>query len=261
MENASRFRERLAAGKLLLGTCITFSDPTVTEALCSSLDFVWIDAEHAPLTISDVQGHIMATKGTEVTPLVRVGANDPALVKPVLDAGAAGVIIPLVRTADDVRAAVAACRYPPEGIRGFGPRRPARYGTHGGPEYARQANQSIITIVQIEQAEALDNLEAILAVQGLTSIVIGPQDLAASLGHTAEPRHPDVLAAIDRILAQARNARIPVGIAVGVEPEFLVEWADKGIQWIAMGADFMLLGRAAAQLTKHVRVHDRTPPR
>src|SRR5690349_5470490 len=128
LSNAGPLTDKLRRGQVCLGTTITFADPTVTEALCGVLDFVWIDMEHNPLSLEAVQGHIMATKGSDTTPLVRVPWNDPVLIKPVLDIGAAGVIIPLIRTADDARRAVAACRYPPDGIRGFGPRRPSNYG-------------------------------------------------------------------------------------------------------------------------------------
>jgi 2-keto-3-deoxy-L-rhamnonate aldolase RhmA len=257
VENAQYFRSKLAAGKIVVGTCITFIDATVTEALTRVLDFVWIDTEHNPLSLERVKGHIMATKGTETTPLVRVPANDPVLIKPVLDIGAAGVIVPLVKTAEDVQWVVAACQYPPEGIRGFGPRRPSGYGARGGPDYCKAANQSIITIVQIEQAEALRNLAEILAVPGLTSIVVGPNDLAASLGYTGQPRHPEVLRAIDSVIAQARSAKIPMGIAVGDDPDLLVEWVDKGVSWLAMAADYGLLLRSASQLATRVREHKR----
>lgn len=255
MENAHYFRDRLASGRTLLGTCITFTDAAVTEALTGVLDFVWIDTEHNPLSLERVQGHLMATKGTQTTPLVRVPANDPALIKPVLDIGAAGVIVPLVKSADDVRLAVAACRYPPEGIRGFGPRRPSGYGARGGAEFCQLANQTLITIVQIEQLEAYKNLDEILAVPGLTSIVVGPNDLAASLGFTGQPRHPEVIRAIDTIIAKAKAAGVPMGIAVGAEPEMLIEWADKGVAWLAMAADYGLLVRAATHSAQRVREH------
>lgn len=134
MENASKFRDKLRRGQLCLGSFITCTDPTITEALCSVSDFVWIDMEHNALSLEAVQAHLMATKGSDTTGLVRVPWNDPVLIKPVLDIGADGVVVPLVRTADDVRRAVAACRYPPEGIRGFGPRRASGYGRLGGPE-------------------------------------------------------------------------------------------------------------------------------
>ena len=137
VENARFFRQKLASGKIALGTCISMVDPIVVESLTRVLDFVWIDTEHNPLSLEHVQGHLMATKGTETTPLVRVRVNDPAAIKPVLDMGAAGVIVPLIKTADDVRLAVAACKYPPEGIRGFGPRRPSQFGAWAVPSSAR----------------------------------------------------------------------------------------------------------------------------
>ena len=253
MESRADFRAKLGAGQTCLGTCVTFADPTVTEALCDLLDFVWIDTEHNPLTLEAVQGHVMATKGTATTPLVRVPWNDPVLIKPVLDLGAAGVIVPLVRTAEDVRRAVAACKYPPEGVRGFGPRRPSNYGRAGGPDFVRAANESVIVIVQIEHAEAVNNLDEILAVPGLTSVVVGPNDLAGSLGHMGEPRHPDVLRAIEHVLARGDRARIPVGLAVGGEPEELAGWLVKGVRWLSIGADFSLLLRAATQFTSALR--------
>lgn len=256
MEAALRFRRQIASESTCLGTCITFGDATVSEALTGVLDFLWIDAEHNPLSLADVQAHVMATKGTATTPLVRVPANDAVLIKPVLDLGAAGVIVPLVRTADDVRRAVAACHYPPEGIRGFGPRRAAQFGKQSGPEFCRAANESVITIVQIEQAEAVTNLREILAVPGLTSIVVGPNDLAASLGYTGQPRHAEVLATIDSILAAGRAAKVPVGLAVGDDVEAIKHWIERGAAWIAISADFALLARYAEQLVGQVRAHE-----
>jgi 2-dehydro-3-deoxyglucarate aldolase/4-hydroxy-2-oxoheptanedioate aldolase len=252
VENAHFFREKLAAGQTLLGTCITFVDPTVTEALSQVLDFVWIDTEHNPLTLERVQGHLLATKGSQTVPLVRVAANDPVLVKPVLDIGAAGVIVPLVKTADDVKLAVAACKYPPEGVRGFGPRRPSAFGTRGGPEFCAEANRAIIPIVQIEQREALENLDAILRVPGLGSIVVGPNDFAASLGYTGQPRHPEVIRAIDTVIAKARSAGVPMGLAVGDDPKTLAEWIDKGVNWLSIAADFALLLRRATDLVREL---------
>src|SRR5439155_26617319 len=127
--------------------------------------------------------------------LVRVQWNDPVLIKPVLDIGAAGVIVPSVSTADEARRAVAACRYPPDGIRGFGPRRPSNYGRLGGPEFCKAANEAVIVIIQIEHIHGVNNLDEILAVPGLTGILVGSNDLSGSMGHMGEPRHPDVLRA------------------------------------------------------------------
>ena len=130
MENANKFREKIHRGEVSLGTTITFVDSTVTEALCSLLDFVWIDMEHNALSLETVQAHLMATKGSNTTSLVRVPWNDPVLIKPVLDIGADRVIVPLVRTADDVRRAVAACRQPPVDGAALASRRRAQARRH-----------------------------------------------------------------------------------------------------------------------------------
>src|SRR5262245_30217977 len=233
MKNTGEFRDKLCRGQVCLGTCITFNDPTVTEALCDLLDFVWIDTEHNALTLEAVQAHVMATNGSATTPLVRVPWNDPVLIKPVLDVGAAGVIVPLIRSAEDARKAVAACLYPPKGIRGFGPRRPSNYGRLGGPEFCRLANEAMIVIVQIEHVDALNDIDAILAVPGLTSVVIGPNDLAGSLGHMGEPQHPDVHSAIETVVARGRHHGVPVGLAIGDDPDQLADWAKRGVQWLA----------------------------
>jgi 2-keto-3-deoxy-L-rhamnonate aldolase RhmA len=248
------FRDKLQRGPCL-GTCITFTDPTVTEALCGVLDFVWIDMEHNPLSLKDVQGHILATKGSETLPLVRVAWNDPVLIKPVLDIGAAGIIVPLVRIAEETKRAVAACKYPPEGIRGYGPRRPSNYGRLGGPDFCKTANAAIAVIIQVEHIDGVRNIDEILAVPGVTSVVLGPNDLSGSMGLMGQSRHPDVLKAIETVIAAGRRAGIPVGVGVGDDPEILTEWLDKGVRWLAMGADFTLLVRVASQVAGRVRNH------
>jgi 2-keto-3-deoxy-L-rhamnonate aldolase RhmA len=248
-----RFREKLAAGQTCLGTVITFTDATVTEMLTQVLDFVWIDMEHNALSLETVQAHLMATKGSDTTALVRVPWNDPVLIKPVLDIGAAGIIVPLIRSPEEARCAVAACLYPPEGIRGFGPRRASNFGELGGPEFCRAANASVIPIVQIEHIDAVESIDEILAVPGLASIVFGPNDLAGSMGLTGEPRHPDVLDAIDGVIAKARRAGVPIGIGVGDDPDQLSDWIARGVQWLAMGGDCSLLLRAAKQLVAALR--------
>ncbi|MSP14851.1 MAG: hypothetical protein EXR62_18060 [Chloroflexi bacterium] len=253
--DARKFRERIHQGEVLLGTGISFTDPTVTEALCGLLDFVWIDMEHNAFSLETVQGHILATKGSDMAPLVRVPWNDPVLIKPVLDIGAAGVVVPLIRTAEDARLAVAACRYPPEGIRGFGPRRPSNYSRLGGPEFCQEANAAVIVVVQIEHIDAVYHLDEILAVPGLTSIVIGSQDLAGSMGHMGEPRHPEVLRVIDGVIAKTLKTEVLVGVAIRNDATALIEWVEKGAQWLLMGNDYMLMLQAAGEVASQVRSH------
>jgi 2-keto-3-deoxy-L-rhamnonate aldolase RhmA len=247
------FRQKLARGEICLGTAVTFSDATVTECLGDLLDFVWIDTEHNPLSLERVQAHLMAVKGSATFPLVRVPWNDPVLIKPVLDIGAAGVIVPLIRTADDARQAVAACRYPPAGVRGFGPRRANGFGRESSPEYCARADAEIMINVQIEHADAVQNLDRILDCEGLSGIVIGPNDLAGSLGRTGHPEHPEVQQAIDVTIEKARAAAKFVGIGSGVSQAEIVNWAQRGVQWITMGADFALLRKVAADTVSTVR--------
>jgi 2-dehydro-3-deoxyglucarate aldolase/4-hydroxy-2-oxoheptanedioate aldolase len=250
LDNGTKFRDKLRRGQVCLGTSITFSDPTVTEALCNVLDFVWIDMEHCPLSLEAVQGHVMATKGADTAALVRVAWNDPVLIKPVLDLGAAGVIVPFIRTADDARRAVEACRYPPEGIRGYGPRRPSNYARMGGRDFCEAANASVLVNVQIEHADAVRNIEEIVAVGGLTSVVIGPNDLSASLGYTGQPGHPRVQEAIDGVIGRARKAGVFVGIGTGDDP---AGWIARGLNWLSISADFDLMLRAATQIAARMR--------
>ena len=253
MDNANRFREKMLRGEVCLGTGISFTDATISEALSEVLDFVWIDTEHGALSLDTVQSHVIATRAAGVTALVRVPWNDPVLIKPVLDLGADGVIVPLIRNAEDVRLAVSACRYPPEGIRGYGPRRPSRYGALGGADFCRQSNQTVITIVQIEHDDAVRNLDEILAVPGLTGVVVGCNDLASSMGVTGEPRHPKVLSAIEAVIEKSRSAGVFVGIAIGTDVVHLREWVDKGMQWLAMGTDFMFMLQTAKELCAQLR--------
>jgi 2-dehydro-3-deoxyglucarate aldolase/4-hydroxy-2-oxoheptanedioate aldolase len=255
MENVAKFEEKLKRGQACLGTGISFSDATVTEALSGVLDFVWIDMEHSPLSLAAVQAHIMATKGSECLPIVRVPWNDPVLVKQVLDIGAGAVILPMIQTVEEARRAVAACRYPPDGIRGFGPRRASNYGQLGGPEFCKAMNEAIIPIVQIEHIRAVESIDQILAIPGVRHIVIGPNDLAGSMGHMGMPRHPDVIRAIETVIGKARKKGVFIGIGIGDDPDILIEWIDKGINWLTMGGDFSLLLRAAREVAGKVRQH------
>ena len=246
MENAINFRQKIGDGGYCLGTGVTFFDPTVAELLSQAgMDFVWIDMEHNALTVEAVQNHIIATRASNAAAIVRLGSGDSALIKVVLDSGADGVVVAMVRTVDEVQQAVADCRYPPQGTRGFGPRRPSRYGRLGGREFCQLANESVLVVIQIELIDAVDNLDAILKTPGLDSVVVGPNDLAGSMGYVGQPDHPEVTKVVESIIEKSRAANVMAGLAATVSnPQ---RWTALGVQWFVLGTDWNLLVQAVDQ--------------
>src|SRR5262249_10694661 len=141
---------------------------------------------------------------------------------------------------------------------GHGPRRPSGYGRSGGKAFCETADATVLIIAQIEHVDAVNNIDAILAVPGLSAIVIGPYDLSGSMGHMAEPQHPDVQRAIETVVAHARRTQVFVGIGTGDDAEALIGWINKGMQWLTIGADFALLMKASQQVAGRVRDYLRT---
>lgn len=257
MESAHRFVEKIRQGGVCVGTGITFSDATATEALCDVFDFVWIDMEHNALSLESVQGHLIATKGSRTLPLVRVRANDPIMIKTVLDIGAPGIIVPMVRTVQEATLAVQACRYPPQGFRGIGPRRASNYGRLLNDDFFRKANEDILVMVQIEHRDAVENLDGILAVPGLSGIAIGRADLSASMGYIGQWDHPEIDRVVEEVIRKARKTQLLVGMGGGDDPEIAGKWVRRGVQWIQMGGDFSLMLRAATEVLERMAKHIR----
>ena len=249
------FHNKIKNHQFCLGTAISLVDPSVCEALASDVDFLWIDQEHSSISLETLKTHLMGLKGSEVASLVRVPWNDAVRIKPVLDLGADGIIVPMVQTAADVARAVSACRYPPLGERGFGPLRPLDYGRGDAVQFCDHADENVMVVAQVEQAEAVDNIDAILAVEGLTSLAFGPMDLSASLGHRGQPGHPDVLAAVRQVIDRARQAGVPTGVSIGSSPAQVLQWVELGVNWIAFGADVTLMIQSFQDVAAQARDH------
>ena len=231
----NRFNENLKAGKISLGAVITLSDLTVSElAGDCGMDFVWIDAEHAPHTIDGVMKHLIALRGTGCAGLVRVRANDPMLIKPFLDLAPDGVIIPMVNTAEEAEKAVSACRYPLTGIRGCGVRRAVRYGVENFFDYVKRSEKEPLVIVQIEHVDAVRNLDRILKVPGIGSICVGPCDLSGSMGILNQMDDPELNKVLDEICAKVKKAGLVLGTAAGDFPR----WRERGVDWFAGTSDW-----------------------
>ncbi len=242
MNNVDTFRKLIRDGKLCVGTAITLNDAAVSELIAEAgYDFTWIDIEHAPLDLTATLGHVMALRGTETAPFVRVRCNDVHVIKPVLDLVPAGIIVPLVNTAAEAEAAVRACKYPPRGIRGYGPRRGQRFGALSQPEYLAKADEQTLVIIQIEHIEAIKNLDAILTVPGIDAICLGPNDLSGSFGKLGQLQDPEVAGAIDMIITKVRKTKIFMGVSTGYNPKTFHVWIEKGIQWINLNTDWVNL--------------------
>jgi len=242
-------KQRLAAGEQLFGCWLTLASPLVAEALAAAgFDFLVVDGEHSPADTMDTVALLQAIAAGGSQPIVRVTDNTTWLAKRALDAGSPTLLIPMVGSADEARRAVAAMRYPQQGNGGArgvaGIVRAARYGL--AADYVRTANESACTIVQIESAAAVEAAEEIAAVDGVDALFVGPADLAASLGHLGDSRHPQVQQAIDRVAAAARSRRKAAGIFAGSAAEAR-DYAARGFSLVSVAADVVWLLAGARQ--------------
>jgi len=205
-------KEKLKAGKATVGTWVNMSNPDVSEQL-SMFGFDWLtfDLEHGLMTIPDVQRMMQAMNGSDCIPLVRVPINEPVYFKWALDIGACGVVVPYVNTKEEASRAVRACMYPPEGIRGSGPRRASRYYSEVA-KYVKTSNENVLVVVMIESQMALDNLDAILSVPGVDAVYIGPDDLSLNLGIFQQSDHQKFKAALTRVLEACKRRGVAPGM-------------------------------------------------
>lgn len=254
MNNLDRIKNKVKKKEFFFGSGVNLADPTVTEILCEvGFEFIWIEIEHSSLDKYMTQLHIMLTKGSKAATFIRVPDTNPATVKPLLDMGPSGIIFPLIKNADDAKLAVKSCRYPTKGIRGFGPRRVMRYGLMDKYEYIKNADSNIWVMLMIEHVDAVKNLDEILKVPGVDSLVIGPCDLSGSVGLLGQLRHKKVENLIDIVIKKSKAANIPVGVSMAYSIDEVKRWLNKGIDWMELGGDLDFLTWSAANCVKDVK--------
>ena len=253
MRAIEKFRKQLKEESFCFGAAVTFSDPLISEALAESVDFLWMEMEHSNMSPEVLNGHLLAARSKNVPALVRVAGSGTTIIKPLLDSGVEGIVIPQVRSADEVRQVVDDCRYPPMGKRGYGPRVASNYERNGGKEYLEWANQNIFVAVIIETVEALEALDDILKIPGLDSIVIGAWDLSGSLGMLGDVEHPKVASAIDTIISKTRAAGLSVGCGMPPDVAFASSMIKRGVQWILLWGDFIFLINYVNQLKASIK--------
>ena len=245
-------------GEPLYGLWLSLASADAAEALAhAGFDWLCIDMEHAPNDSADVAAQLRAIAAAHLPtePIVRVPAREGWLVKRVLDAGARTIMFPNIESAEEAAHAVRLTRYPdataPNGLRGVaGVVRAAAFGARR--DYVQSANTQIATIMQVESARALEEVEAIAATPGVDCLFAGPTDLAASLGHLGDSKHPQVRAAIARIVEAAARAGIPAGI-FALDAASARQYREAGFRVIALAADVMWLVRAARSALQEVR--------
>lgn len=241
----NRLREVWREGRTAVNGWLQVPSSFSAEVMAhAGWDSLTIDMQHGPVDYGSLVPMLQAISTTDTVPVVRVLWNDPGLIMRVLDAGCYAVICPMINTREEAEAFVGACRYPPEGYRSFGPYRATLYG---GQDYTDHANEAVVTMAMIETQQALDNLDQILAVEGLDAVFIGPSDLGQSLGHGPgmDRGEPEVVEAIEMVLTAAREHGLVAGIFTG-SPEYASRMAGKGFQFVTISSDVRLMASAAA---------------
>ncbi|MEP2642510.1 HpcH/HpaI aldolase/citrate lyase family protein [Roseobacter sp.] len=245
------FKKALADGETLLGCWMSFAESITAEAL-SGVGFDWllIDGEHSPNDIRSIRDQLVTLKGSDSHAVVRVPVGETWIIKQALDAGAQTILVPIVETADQARDLVRACHYPPEGTRGVG-YAVGRVSNFGQMEnYGPTANAQICLLVQVETKTGLDNLDEILAVEGVDGVFIGPADLSASLGYLGQAMHPDMQATIMAALRKISASGKAAGILTS-DDGMIQASLDAGARFVAVAMDIgLLVNSAKAVCTK-----------
>ena len=247
------FKDKLAQGKPLFGLWQALAN-NYTADICARAGYDWLlfDGEHSPNTAQTLLGQLQAVTPFPLEPIARVPAGEPVAIKQYLDLGFATLLVPMVDTAEQAAAVVAACRYPPHGIRGLASATARATGFGMDAAYLREASRRVTVIVQVESRAALQNIDAIAAVDGVDALFIGPSDLSASMGHLGNPGHEEVQQAIAHAKERIDAAGKPAGI-FALSPEDARRRADDGFRFISIGTDIGLLLRGAASLLSAVK--------
>ena len=236
-------KEKLKSNKLTIGSWISIAHPDVVEIMATAgFDWLVVDMEHTSTDINTAKTLIATIKAKGLQPLVRVGANDELLIKQVMDSGAEGVIVPMIKSGAEAKKAVDFVKYPPFGKRGVGLYRAQNYGTTFN-EYKLWNQENSVVIPQIEHIKAVENIDEILTTEGVDGILIGPYDLSASMGFPGEYDRTDVKEAIERVKTACKKHNKPLGFhVIKSDAQFLQEKINEGYTFLAFSIDFFFLG-------------------
>jgi 2-keto-3-deoxy-L-rhamnonate aldolase RhmA len=242
---------KFTLNKPFIGTLYTLGSNPVAEIISNAgFDWVLIDMEHSTLSLDSVQTTLQVM-GDKILKIVRVPGNDEIWIKRVLDTGCDGILVPMVKSAEEAQRAVDSSRYPVAGKRSVGVTRAHRFGA-GFKEYVSEANDNIIVMIQIEHIDGVKSIDSILAVPGIDSIFIGPYDLSASMGLMGQVDHPEVREAINLVKSKCLKAKIPYGI-FSMSPASLEKEINDGCVFPLCGIDVSLISSAYIELAGKFR--------
>jgi 2-keto-3-deoxy-L-rhamnonate aldolase RhmA len=254
MTYRNTMKAALRDGQVVYGSWLALGSPAAAEIMAhAGHDFLMIDGEHSAVGLETVQAMACAMKGTRCTPLMRVSSNDPSKIKQALDVGLQGVIVPMVNSAAEASAAVSACLYPLQGIRGIASSRASLWGADL-EGYAKAANQETCVIVQIEHPDAVDRVDEILAVPGIDVAYIGVADLASFMGFAGQVGEldPRVDQAIDHVVDAARRAGVALGIHC-LTAASAHRRIRQGFRYLVVGGDARYLGGGARNMLRELK--------
>ena len=249
----NHLKAALAQNETQIGLWLNLGSGAAAEtAAGAGFDWCLVDGEHGPYDIAAIRDQLIAIERHGCASVVRVPANEEWMIKQVLDLGAQSLLVPMVDTADQARAAARAALYPPEGVRGMGAAVARASGYNAIADYVGTANGEICVMVQAESRAALDNLDAIAATEGVDVVFIGPADLSADMGYPGRPDAPEVVAAIEDAIARIRAAGKVAGI-ITFDPAEIARYRDLGVGVLGVGGDVTVLGAALRGLAADAR--------
>jgi len=251
----NRLKEKLKKGEKALGTHIQLNTSITTELIASlGYDYLWIDTEHTSLSLEQVEQHLLASRTSDVSAIVRVPSNDPIRIKPILEMGPDGIVIPMVNSYEEALSAVRACLYPPRGNRGYGPRRASFYGMIPLDTYLPEIEENTLRFIQIEHVDAVRDLKRIVTIQEIDGYIIGPMDLSASVGKLGKLDDREVCGLIDEIITSVHAAGKPVGVSFGMcSKDEIRKWQARGVDFISLASETDFIIAQAKRVLEDMR--------
>lgn len=246
----NQFKARLKAGEKQYGMWNGIPHTYVAEICAGSgLDFICIDGEHGPFDLPAILVQLQAMQAHDVSAMVRIPVGEPYFIKQYLDLGAQTILVPMIETADQARKMVEAATYPPDGIRGIGSGLARAAQWNRVDNYFAEANDQVCLILQIESVAGIENLDAILEVPGFDGVIVGPADLAGSMGHLGQPGHPEVVSTIEKALTKIANKGLAAGFLT-LNEELIKKYTSCGATIIAVGVDTIILAKGSQALAE-----------